>query len=367
MVKADPDEDKAQDKIPEANTKILEHTYETVTKNWAKGNDLLAGILAKLRSRTTATIPAVQVESPPDSSNLNTVTGGAEYDNIKAQAEIPDADIMTVTENSDNNIRVGHSHPEMPWNSHEDKECVDLYYEHSTAPTQAMGGAETKGQMFGPNWDKVEDFSNLKPSKQVAQFDSAYLGKLGEENISKILTGNLTPAPGWCKDSYLPTSGNQSLPVLCPDLTFCTKTKTNGFLTDCCDLEDPADAESITQYCEEPLIHFLRCGDVFSHFRNCESVLADARNSLGAKDPPKLTIPEVGRTSSCFQDIFSVAVAIKVSYLFNLALQMTELYTEVDNDMGKLKVFTHRKKKSGYCVRLCVWDPGIAKPRLRQF
>ena len=79
-----------------------------------------------------------------------------------------------------------------------------------------------------------------------------------------------------------------------------------------------------------------------------------------------MTILEVGRTSSCFQDVFSVAVAIKVSILFNLALLMAELYTEVDNDMGKLKVFTLREK-FGCCVRLRVWDPGIAKSRFRQF
>ena len=52
--------------------------------------------------------------------------------------------------------------------------------------------------------------------------------------------------------------------------------------------------------------------------------------------------------------------------MFNLALLITELYTEVDIDMGELKVFT-LKKMSGWCVRLHVWDPGIAKPRLRQF
>jgi len=229
-----------------------------------------------------------------------------------------------------------------------------------------MGGAETKGQMFGPNWDKVEDFSNLKPSKQVAQFDSAYLGKLGEENISKILTGNLTPAPGWCKDSYLPIFGNQSLPVLCQVNSFLTKTKTSGSPTDCCVLEDPADAECITQCFGKPLIHFLRCRDLSSHFRRSESVLVSVRNSLGAKDPPKLTTPEVGRTSSCLQDILSEAVAIKVSYVFNLALRMTEPYTEVDIDMGELRVSTLREK-SGCCLRLRVWDPGIAKPRLRQF
>ena len=327
-----------------------------VTKKWAK-----------LRSKTAVIIPAIQVESPPDSSNLNTVTSGAraEYANIKAQAEMPDADIKTVTENSDNNIRVGHSHPEMPWDCPEDKECVDLYYKHSTAPTHDTGGAETKGQMFGPNWDQVEDLSNLKPSKQVVQFTSANLGELGEELVSNVLYGNLTPAPVWCQDSYLPSFGNQSLPALCQDNTFRTKTKTDGFLTDCV-LQDPADAESITQHCGKPLIHFLRCRDLFSHFRNCESVLVDARNSLGAKDPPKLTIPEVGRTSSCFQDIFSVAVAIKVSYLFNLALQMTELYTEVNSHMGKLNDFT-LKKMSGWNLRLHVWDPGIAKSRFRQF
>ena len=94
--------------------------------------------------------------------------------------------------------------------------------------------------------------------------------------------------------------------------------------------------------------------------------MVDARNSLGAKDPPKLTIPEVGRTSSCFQDILSEAVAIKVSYVFNLALLMTELFTEVDMNMGKLKDFT-LKKMSGWSLRLRVWDPGIAKSRFRQF
>jgi len=94
--------------------------------------------------------------------------------------------------------------------------------------------------------------------------------------------------------------------------------------------------------------------------------LVDVRNSLGAKDPPKVTIPEVGRTSSCFQDVFSVAVAIKVSYLFNLALLITELYTEVDMTMGELKDFT-LKKMSGWSLRLRVWDPGIAKSRFRQF
>ena len=94
--------------------------------------------------------------------------------------------------------------------------------------------------------------------------------------------------------------------------------------------------------------------------------MVSVRNSLGAKDPPKFTTPEVGRTSSCFQDIFSEAVAIKVSYVFNLALLMTELYTEVDNYMGKLKVFTLRQR-SGCYARLHVWDPGIAKPRFRQF
>ena len=66
-----------------------------VTKKWAE-----------LRSKTAVIIPAIQVESPPDSSNLNTVTSGAgaKYANIKAQAEIPDANIKTVTKNSDNNI-----------------------------------------------------------------------------------------------------------------------------------------------------------------------------------------------------------------------------------------------------------------------
>ena len=150
--------------------------------------------------------------------------------------------------------------------------------------------------MFGPNWDQVEDLSSLKPSKQVVQFDSANLGKLGEENIFKILTENLTPAPGWCKDSYLHTSGNQSLPVLCPVNSFLTKTKTSGAPTDCCVLEDPADAECITQCFGEPLIHFLRCRDLISHFRRSEPVLVSVMNSLGAKDPPKLTIPEIGRT-----------------------------------------------------------------------
>ena len=164
------------------------------------------------------------------------------YANIKAQAEIPDADIKTVTENSDNNIRVGHSHPGVPWDCPEDKECMDLYYKHSTAPTQAIGGAETKGQMFGPNWDQVEDppdVSNLKTGKESVQFGSTNLGKLGEESISRVLTGNLTPAPVWCKDSYMPPCGNQSLPVLCQVNTFLTKTKTSGSLTDCCVLEDP--------------------------------------------------------------------------------------------------------------------------------
>ena len=94
--------------------------------------------------------------------------------------------------------------------------------------------------------------------------------------------------------------------------------------------------------------------------------MVSVRNSLGAKDPPKLTTPEVGRTSSCFQNIFSEAGAIKVSYVFNLALLMTELYTEVDMTMGELKDFT-LKKMSGWSLRLRVWDPGIAKSRFRQF
>ena len=87
--------------------------------------------------------------------------------------------------------------------------------------------------------------------------------------------------------------------------------------------------------------------------------MVTVRNSLGAKDPPKVTIPEVRKTSSCSKAAFNRAVAIKVSRLFNLALLMTELNTEVDNDgrdppahMGE------NKKMSGCWIKHCIWDPG---------
>ena len=188
-----------------------------------------------------------------------------------------------------------------------------------------MGGAETKEQMSDPNWDQVEDPPDLSNLKTDKQFGSANLGKMGEEIISHILTGNPNPPLPWCKDCYLPCSDNSCL--LCQDHTCPTKTKTSSGSTDCRVLEDPADAQSITQYCRDRLIHFLRCGDSISHFRDCEPVLREVRVSTGAKDPPKVTVPEVGTTSSCFQDAFSGTQPSTVSRLFNLALLVTEATT----------------------------------------
>ena len=79
-----------------------------------------------------------------------------------------------------------------------------------------------------------------------------------------------------------------------------------------------------------------------------------------------MTIPEVGKSLSCFQDVSSGAVSIIVSRKFNLVLMMSELTTGLDIDsrdstvhMGENKLFTQNQMIDCW-VRLRIWDPGIA-------
>ena len=89
------------------------------------------------------------------------------------------------------------------------------------------------------------------------------------------------------------------------------------------------------------------------------------RTFSGAKGPPNVALPGVGKSFSCPLDVPSGALCVEVNRKFNLALFMTELNTEEDNDsrdspahMGEINFFT-LKKVPGCWINQCIWDPGI--------
>ena len=147
-----------------------------------------------------------------------------------------------------------------------------------------------------------------------------------------------------------------------------TKTKTSCPFTNNCVLKYPVESltrAEMTQYCGERLIHLLGCMQLIPGPRKCDPVLVNVRTFSGAKGPPNVALPGVGKSFSCPLDVPSGALCVEVSRKFNLALLMTELNAEEDNDsrdspahMGEINFFT-LKKMPGCWIKQCIWDPGI--------
>ena len=147
-----------------------------------------------------------------------------------------------------------------------------------------------------------------------------------------------------------------------------TKTKTSCPFTNNCVLKDPVESltrAEMTQYCGERLIHLLGCMQLIPGPRKCDPVLVNVRTFSGAKGPPNVALPGVGKSFSCPLDVPSGALCVEVSRKFYLALLMTELNAEEDNDsrdspahMGEINFFT-LKKMPGCWIKQCIWDPGI--------